>query len=251
MAMPAAAWAARSGDPILFAAGDDVPQATLDVIAEHKDTPIYVLGPDATISGKALDQMAKEGTKPVRVGAEDPVENAIEFARFADGDFGWNINDPGHGFTIANAERPVDAAAGAPLAAGGQPGPLLLTDDADTVPAALEGFLLDTKPGFVDDPERAIVNHVWLLGNSAAISVEFQARVDELTALAPIERGDGEPRFGPAPGSDSDEKGDKGGKGDKGDKGDKGGGSGDGGGSGGDGGSGGSGGNSDSTGSDG
>ena len=30
--------------------------------------------------------------------------------------------------------------------------PLLLTDDADTLPRALEGYLLDVQPGFEDDP---------------------------------------------------------------------------------------------------
>ncbi len=44
-AMPAASWAARSGDPILFADGDDVPANTLAVVKRHADTPIYVLDP--------------------------------------------------------------------------------------------------------------------------------------------------------------------------------------------------------------
>jgi hypothetical protein len=37
------------------------------------------------------------------------LESAIAFALFADGDFGFNIFDPGHGFIIANATRPADA----------------------------------------------------------------------------------------------------------------------------------------------
>ena len=44
LAMPAAAWAARSGDPILFADGGDVPEATAKVVRKHPKTPIYVLG---------------------------------------------------------------------------------------------------------------------------------------------------------------------------------------------------------------
>ncbi len=59
LAMPAAAWAARSGDPILFAAGDDVPEATLDVIKRHPRTPIYVLGPGSAISSKAIEELGK------------------------------------------------------------------------------------------------------------------------------------------------------------------------------------------------
>ena len=185
-AMPAAAWAARSGDPILFAAGDDVPDGTLAVIKRHPDTPIYVLGPKALISDAALDTLAEDGGTVMRVGAQGPVENAVTFARYVDGDFGWNINDPGHGFAIAGADRPLDAAAAAPLAAGGTPGPLLLTDSADEVPGPLRSFLKDTQPGFVDDPARAVYNRVWILGDESVISVGFQAQVDELTKLVPV-----------------------------------------------------------------
>lgn len=186
-AMPAAAWAARSGDPILFAAGDDVPAGTLAVVKRHPETPIYVLGPASVVSDEALKELGKAGGPVARVGAEQPVANALAFARYADGSFGWNINDPGHGFVIANTDRPLDAPAAAPLAApGGSPGPLLLTDDADAIPDDLRGFLIDTQPGFVDDPTRAVYNRVWIMGDEAAISAGFQAQVDELTRLVPV-----------------------------------------------------------------
>lgn len=187
-AMPAAAWAARSGDPIVFADGDDVPAGTLAVVKRHPDTPIYVLGPKDVISDEALKTLGKEGGAAGRVGAENPVENAIAFARFSAGDFGWDINDPGHGFVIANTDRPLDAVAAAPFAtAGGSPGPLLLTDEANEIPGPLRGFLLDTQPGFVEDPVRAVYNRIWIMGDEAAISAGFQAQVDELTRLAPVE----------------------------------------------------------------
>jgi hypothetical protein len=191
LAIPAAAWAARSGDPILFAAGDDVPEATLQTVGRHPKTPIYVLGPESAVSAKAVRELEEEGGTVKRIGAEDPVENAIAFATYVDGEFGWNINDPGHGLVIVNSDRPLDAAAAAPLSAGGKPGPLLLTDDASTIPDPLASFLADIQPGFVDDPTRAVYNHTWLLGDPEAISVGFQARVDELTKLAPVSRGTG------------------------------------------------------------
>ncbi len=219
-AMPAAAWAARSGDPIVFADGSDVPEATLEVLERHPEAPVYVLGPDSVIAAKAVKTLAAAGggsdeqqadaaegeRKVVRVGADDPVENAIEFARFVDGTFGWNINDPGHGFVIANTLRPDDAAAAAPISAAGKPGPLLLTDDATEVPKPLEGFLLDTKPGYVDDPTRAIYNHVWVVGDDAAISVPFQVEVDRLTELSQVSEGSGLPEIGPTPGTPEPER---------------------------------------------
>ncbi len=104
-----------------------------------------------------IDQIGKEADNPPkRIGDEDPVSNSIAFARYTDGTFGWNITDPGHGLVIANATRPTDAGAAAPLSASGKWGPLLLTDNAETLPAPLEGYLLDIKPGYVDDPTRAV-----------------------------------------------------------------------------------------------
>ncbi len=98
--------------------------------------PVYVLGPSSAISSKAIRAIGKIGNEVHRVSGEDPVANAIAFARYADGGFGWNINDPGHGFVLAREDSPLDAAAAAPLSASGTWGPLLLTDSATALPAA-------------------------------------------------------------------------------------------------------------------
>jgi hypothetical protein len=192
-AMPAAAWAARSGDPILFVQSDSVPTPTLDALSELKGVPIYVLGPEPVVSNEVIDQIAKETkSEPQRIGEDDAVSNSIAFARYSDGDFGWNVTDPGHGLVLANATRPEDAGAAAPLSASGKWGPLLLTDNADVLPAPLEGYLLDIKPGFVDDPTRAVYNHAWIIGDQQAISVDVQAQVDDLLELTEVASGRGQ-----------------------------------------------------------
>ena len=198
-AMPAAAWAARSGDPVLFAQADSVPSPTLDAIQEHKDVPIYILGSEDVISKAAEKQMADETEAEIVRAAEgdDPVLNAISFARFTDGTFGWNINDPGHGFVIANLSRPSDAAAAAALSGTGTWGPLLLTDDAKTPPPALEGYLLDLKPGYEDDPTRAVYNHIWVIGDENSLSVDAQVELDEIAEVARVESGTGDEILGP------------------------------------------------------
>jgi hypothetical protein len=201
MAMPAAAWAARSGDPIVFADGDEVPKATTEVLERHPDAAVYVLGPGSSIGGGAIRELERTAGRVIRVEGPDPVTNSIAFARFVDGSFGWNVNDPGHGFTIANSDQPVDAAAAAPLSARGKPGPLLVTDRADEPPVPLRDFLLDTKPGYSDDPSRALYNHVWLLGDTSEISLAFQAQVDKLVELERVGPGRGVPDFGPEPGT--------------------------------------------------
>jgi hypothetical protein len=185
-AAPAAAWAARSGDPVLFSNSDSLPLPTLEALRRHPDVPIYVLGPSSTISSKVVRQIARVDNRVRRVSGEDPVANAIALARYDDNEFGWNVNDPGHGFVVARADSPLDAVAATPLSASGTWGPLLLTDSADTLPAALRAYLLDVKPGYTTDPTRAFYNHVWVIGDQDAIGVTQQAEIDELAELEKI-----------------------------------------------------------------
>jgi hypothetical protein len=190
LAMPAAAWAARSGDPVLFAEGDKLPKATVTALERHPQVPAYVLGPSSAISSAVVREVAKLGPAVHRVSGEDPVANAIAFARYGDGGFGWNINDPGHGFVLARDDSPLDAAAAAALSASGTWGPLLLTDSATALPPALREYLLDVKPGYTTNPTRAFYNHVWVIGDQDAIDVSQQAEVNELAELAKIGGGE-------------------------------------------------------------
>ncbi len=189
-AMPAAAWAARSGDPILYSEEEKLPAATVQALKVHPQVPVYVLGPASAISSKAVREIDQISKQVKRVSGEDPVANAIALARYRDGNFGWNINDPGHGFVLARSDSPANAAAAAPLSGSGTWGPLLLTDDAATLPADLRNFFLDVKPGYTTDPTRAFYNRVWVIGDQGAISVGQQAEVSELAELAKIGGGE-------------------------------------------------------------
>lgn len=185
-AMPAAAWAARSGDPVLYAEAKQLPPATAAVLKAHPKVPVFVLGPTAAISKGTFGEIAKISKQVKRVAGKDPIANALALARYHAGDFGWNINDPGHGFVLARSDSPADAAAAAALSASGTWGPLLLTDDADTLPTAVRDYFLDVKPGYTSDPTRAFYNHVWVIGDEDAITVDQQAEVNELAELAKI-----------------------------------------------------------------
>src|SRR5262249_10568642 len=118
-AMPAAAWAARSGDPVLYADAESLPKATADALRRHPTVPVYVLGPSSAISSNVGRRTAAIDSRVRRVSGEDPVSNAIALARYSDGGFGWNVNDPGHGFVVARSDSPLDAVAAAPLSASG------------------------------------------------------------------------------------------------------------------------------------
>jgi hypothetical protein len=203
--MPAAAWAARSGEPVLYSSRDSLDEATADALHRHERSEIYVLAPPSAISKAAFKEITKISPGAQRIGTDDPVSNSIEFARYASGDFGWNINDPGHGFVIASADRPLDAGAAAVLSASGTWGPLLVTDEADAPPDPLAAYLLDLKPGYESNPTRAVYNHVWVIGDPAAISVGFQAQVDDLVEVAQVTSGSGGSELGPAPGTPESE----------------------------------------------
>jgi hypothetical protein len=187
-AMPAAAWAARSGNAVLPVRSESVPPPILKALREHERPNIYVLGPERVIGKKAVDQLEKFG-KVRRIKGRTPVENAIAFARYEDRntDFGWGVTVPGFNFAVANTSRPLDAASAAPLATRGVFAPLLLTDRADELPRPLEDYFLSVQPGYEEDPADAVFNRVWLLGDEDAVSVEQQSRLDQITELVPVQ----------------------------------------------------------------
>jgi hypothetical protein len=186
-AMPAAGWAAKSGQPVLWTLKDSLPPETRAAIEAHRKPRIYVLGPEDAIAGSVVKELEKLGPTK-RVSGPDPVTNAIAFARYSDGGrFGWNVVDPGHGLVFANASRTLDAVAGAPLSGSGQFGPLLLVTDAASLPTELQDYLLDIQPGYDEDPVRGVYNHGWLMGDEAAISADVQSRIDALLEIQPVD----------------------------------------------------------------
>jgi hypothetical protein len=185
--MPAAGWAAKSGDPVFFVHKDSVPAATARALKRHQRPSIYVLGPSSVISDAVLGKLGKLGDVK-RIAGPTAVENAIAFARYTDGNFGWGVRDPGHGLVFANLDRPQDAGAGAALAASGTYGPLLLLDSPNRLVPSLENYLLDIQPGYRFDPVRGVYNHAWLMGDESAISVDLQARIDQLMEIVKVKQ---------------------------------------------------------------
>lgn len=185
-AMPAAGYAAKSGVPVLFVTRDTLPPDTRIALAAHRQPKIYLLGPAGVIGAKVQSQLSKLG-KVTRIAGADPVANAIAFARFADGSFGWGVVDPGHGlvFTGAGAD-PQTAAAAAPLSASGSYGPLLLANDAKRIDTALVNYLLDIQPGYQKDPVRGVYNHGWIVGDERVMSVGVQSQIDRLLEISPV-----------------------------------------------------------------
>jgi hypothetical protein len=197
-AMPAAGYAAESGDPILFVTATSVPQATRQAILAHGHPKIYVLGPQSVISHavtKVLDTLGRVR----RVDGNDPITNAVAFSRYrdppcpvgagcvpGDGNFGWAVTSGGHGYVFANANQPLAAAAAAPLSGSGTYGPLLLVEDASVLPDQDATDLLNNASGYDQEgPTAAVYNHGWIIGDQSAISGPTQAEIESLLQVLP------------------------------------------------------------------
>jgi hypothetical protein len=198
-AMPAAGWAAESGDPILFVNSSGIPPETVQALQSDQMPHIYVLGPPSVIPDTILTQLRKYGTVN-RVGDTDPAANSVAFAVYRDppcavnqpcahvpGSFGWAMRSPGHGYTLLNANHTLDAAASAALSASGSYGPQLLVNDPNTLPQSVLDFFLNyATPGYTaEGPTAAVYNHGWVIGDPSTISVSVQAEMDSLLEVVP------------------------------------------------------------------
>lgn len=185
---PAATWAARSGDPILFAGKERLPGATRQILGKkaNREVPVFVLGPPSVISPKVVEQIGKLGLTVERLPGNDPTSAALELVRFSSGTFGWNLNDPGHGYTVIRSDRPLDGVAATPLSTGGTWPALLMTDTADALPEDVLQYLLDVQPGYSTDPTRALYNHVWIVGDESAVGLGQQAEIDRAAELIEV-----------------------------------------------------------------
>jgi hypothetical protein len=187
-AMPAAPWAARSGDSVLFVSRNAVPAPTRKAIEQHSKPNIYLLGPPSVISTAVEKQLGQLGAVTrIQSKIPGPVANAVEFARFQPL---WNRRQPGAiNSTVASTSRPADAAAAAALGSNGVFAPLLLMEQPNTIPPPLADFFLVLQPGYENnDPTDGLYNHVWILGNKDAVSPSAQARIDQMAKLVPVDK---------------------------------------------------------------
>lgn len=199
-AMPAAGYAAESGDPILFVSKSGIPTATRQALLSHQNPHIYVLGPPSVIPDSVAGALRHHGSVK-RVGADSPAANSVAFAVYrnpgckygqqcphAPGSFGWAMRSPGHGYVLLNTSQPLDAAAAAPLSGRGDFGPALLVDDPTSLPKSVLNFFLDyAAPGYNQEgPTAAVYNHGWMIGNTSAVSVGVQAELDNLLEPMPV-----------------------------------------------------------------
>ena len=186
-AFPAAGWSAYSGDPILYANANGVPEVTRQAIAELNASHAYVLAPPGQVSQDALSGLDVEWT---RVAGSTPQDHAVEVAKFRDEsrDFGWGIDERDkvgyYNSMLVNPDRPAQAVASANLQ-WGKAGPILLVHEDGTLPAITENYLWRTQSSFFQTPAEGPFNHVFALGPLEEVSWVSQARSDYAVEITP------------------------------------------------------------------
>ena len=189
-AAPAAAWAARSGDPVLFSGTDKLPKADRRRLSADPKSPVYVLGPSSAISSDVVREVAKIGKPVQRVSGEDPVANAIAFARYGERRLRLERQRPRPRLRPRPQRRAARRRRSRRRSRPPAPGDRCCSPTAPIRCRSLRDYLLDVKPGYTTDPTRAFYNHVWVIGDQEAIDVNQQAEVDELAELAKIGGGE-------------------------------------------------------------
>jgi MFS family permease len=184
-ALPAAAYAARTGTPILFVSRNGVPNATAIALAgRERRARIFVMGPPSVVSQDVFGQLQQHG-EATRIEASSPEALAVEFARFRDdkAGFGWGFRGKdrhqwsSHNYILVNPDRWQDAIAGAHLARGGKSGPLLYAGP-DRLSPEVDAFLWRQRPIFAQTPAEGPFNHLWVVGSFDRISYRTQAWAD-------------------------------------------------------------------------
>lgn len=184
-ALPAGAYAARTGTPVLFVTKDGVPSAT-DAALKRRGgkARIFLLGPNEAVSAGVFDQLKQYGAV-TRIEGGNYFENAVRFAEFRDDTvgFGWgHSGQRARQWATVNSilvigDRWQDGVFASHLARAGKSGPLLFVE-RDRLPAVVDNHLWRQRPAFSNTPAEGPFNHVWVVGGFDRIAYGVQAWAD-------------------------------------------------------------------------
>lgn len=190
-ALPATAWNAHMGQGLFFVRGDTVPDATRRALSRRfrGKAFIYLFGSENLISANVQRELSRYGHVQ-RVQGMDAFELALNFASFRDSghnegwgfgswprDFGWDIGEAGHNYTIVNPRNWQQAVTGSVLSHMGKHGPMILVDGA--LDQKQREYFEKVRPTWTE-PVDQLYNHAWILGSVESLSRQTQLDIDGL-----------------------------------------------------------------------
>ena len=190
-------WASHMPTGLLWSHRNSLPQSTIDALKRRNGHAlIYVWGSSSQVSASVVKQLSQYGAVQ-RIDADDPVafntpnpttpENiALGFTKMYDpaGMVGWSITGPGHGFTLVNVNDWQGAVASAPLSHLGFHAPLLVTNNANSLPAEVEAYYQAVAPTFENSPGEGPYNMTYAIGSWNQVTWSLQAHVDYISEMS-------------------------------------------------------------------
>ena len=188
-AMPAAAWAAKSGQPVLWTLKDSLPAETRAAIAAHPqgaDLRARAARGDRRERGhgaaaSSAGRSASPGPTRSRTRSPSRASPTARSAGTSSTPATASCSPTPRGRSTPRPARRSRAAAST--------GRCCSLTEAASLPAPVQEYLLDIQPGYEEDPVRGVYNHGWLMGDETAISADVQSRIDALLEIQPVESG--------------------------------------------------------------
>lgn len=189
--IPAGSWISHMDEPLLYVTSNEIPQATIEALEKRNgDANIYVLGSEKVVSEQVVQELNNYGMV-TRIAGNDPASLSIEFAKFKDPltNFGWGIQQPGHGLMIASTKEPELAITAAPFAHLGKHAPMIWLNEGELTEEWYTYFSL-LKPTFEVEPTEGPYNHAYIVGTLELVSFLTQGIIDDSLEIV-SENGEG------------------------------------------------------------
>jgi len=190
-ALPALAWAAYSGDALLFVDKSSVPDATRDALLALDEPPqrLYVTVPDKSARSKVTKPLKKYGrAKVTRLHSGHVAGLAVRLATWSDQyGFGWGlpVADANQELLVAREEDDLQVIAALPLLRTSGAGPLLI-GGRDRLPTTTASYLWRASPTWRGGRPGPF-DHAWIIGDASRVGLRAQGDVEAALTARPWE----------------------------------------------------------------
>ncbi len=179
------AYAAHSGDVVLFSDRNQLPWFTRTVIQITENPNVFIVGSTNTISEKVEQEIRNLNVKFVdRISGTSPYEVAVNFAKYQspDNQFGWGRNyRDGHAFTFTSINSPLDNPSSATFGHLGKHTPILPVEPYK-LPDIIKHYIESVKPIPLQVPRPPFM-HGWIIGCDNIISYDTQIEIEKTLSI--------------------------------------------------------------------